>query len=188
MLSQRHPPISPQLTPGAVGPATTVASALPPLCAAVQHAGSRCSRVPHQPWCQTTCSVCKPARGTWTSPHGSCCLPIPNLCWLPLDAYQPSHSCRTQGAPKHSPLFLGVVSPAPPTTSGLGAGEQHGGHSGSRGLGTVAPLLAKSICPFCISAGCRHSVPAVSSVLAAGDGDGVGGSPLQGRFIWIFIV
>lgn len=45
-----------------------------------------------------------------------------------------------QREPQNSPLYLGGVLPARPTTSGLGAGEQHGSHSGSGGLGTVALL------------------------------------------------
>lgn len=78
VLSQQRPPVSTQLAPGAVGPATIVASELPPLHAAIQHAGAHCSHVPCQPCCRTTRSVHQPARGTWTSPWGSCCFPILN--------------------------------------------------------------------------------------------------------------
>lgn len=49
VLSQQHPPISTQLVPGAVGPATAVASELPPIHAAIQRAGSPCSHVPPSP-------------------------------------------------------------------------------------------------------------------------------------------
>lgn len=73
-----------------------------------------------------------------------------------------------------SDLFWEGVLPARPTTSGLGAGEQHGGHSGSGGLGTVALLLAKSTRPLA-----RHGQ--VSPVMAAGDQDGGGAPPSHCR-------
>lgn len=70
--------------------------------------------------------------------------------------------------PSH--FFWEGVLPACPTTSGLGAGEQHGGHSGSGGLRTAALFLAKSTCPLA-----RHRQ--VSPVMAAGDKDGGGVPP-----------
>lgn len=101
MLSQQRPPVSTQLPPGAVGPATTVASELLPL----QHAGAHCSRVPCQPCCWTTRSVHQPARGTWTSPWGSCCFPILNPYWLSSDAIPTILVLQDTGSPK-TPHFI----------------------------------------------------------------------------------
>lgn len=107
VLSQQCPPVSTQLASGAVGPATTMASELPPLHAAIQHAGTHCSCVPCQPCCQATHSLYQPARGTLTSSWGSCCFPILNQCWLPSDAIPTTSFLQDIGSPKTLPTFFG---------------------------------------------------------------------------------
>lgn len=121
-------------------------------------------------------------------PLGVLLLPHPQPLLAPLGCNTNPPVPAGHREPQNSPLYFGGVSPACPATSGLGAGKQHGGHSGSEGLGIAALLWAKSTRPFCISARHGQRVPALSPVMAAGAGDGGGAPQLQGNLIWVFIV
>lgn len=121
-------------------------------------------------------------------PLGVLLLPHPQPLLAPLGCNTNHPVPAGHREPQNSPLYFGRVLPACPTTSGLGAGKQYGGHSGSRGLGIAALLWAKSTRPFCISARHGQRVPALSPVMAAGAGDGGGAPQLQGNLIWVFIV
>lgn len=129
--------------------------------------------------------LCAPARQRDLDlPPRDLLLPRPQSVLAPLGCNTNYPIPAGHREPQNPPYFFGGESRLhDQLPQAWGPGSSMGVTVAAGAWGTVALFSPKSTCPFCISARCGRRVPAVSLVMAAGDRDGGGAPPLQGRLI-----